>query len=366
MMNLIQRISQKSWSEESIEKYVGDYFTSYFAYASDISLRNNAASGGVITALLKNLLELKQIDGALVCRRTIEKNHISPKFMIAENLQDLLSAQGSIYTAVDFITNALPLIKDYNGNLAVVALPCDIKKLKHICEKDKYLSKKIKLSISLFCGHNSRLELTEMVINKLRPQNASLKDFRYRFGRWRGYLRAEFDNGNIVEKPFSYFSDYQNLYYFCQQKCHHCSDHTGFYSDISIGDIWTLEMKENPIKHSAVILRTEKGKRIFENSVRNDVLVALSKPIEDICQGQARTMPFHYNVSARSRAGKLLGMEIRDTVNERVRINDFMVALIVLYNEKLSRSKFGQMIISVTPRFILKLNLYFMKALESI
>jgi len=358
-------LPRKDWSAEKVHQYIGNFNRSYFAYANNDSLREKAASGGVATALLSFLLETRRIDGALVCRSVILDGKVRPEFFIAKNKEELLSAQGSKYMEVGFSEDALPLIRSFTGRLAVTLLPCDTSTLRRAMASDTGLTEKIILVITLFCGHNSLCELTDMVARKLSPKGAQLVGFRHRKGHWRGELRAEFNNGKIVEKPFSYFSDYQNLYYFCQQKCHHCYDHTGYDGDISVGDIWSLRMKEEPIKHSAVVTRTPAGAEVFADAVKSGVLIAREEPIAEICEGQARSMPFHYNVSARARAGKLLGFTIKDRVYTRVRWNDFLAAWIALSNEKLSRSPNGRWWIAHTPRFILKFLLYLMKGLES-
>ena len=77
-------------------------------------------------------------------------------------------------------------------------------------------------------------------------------------------------------------------------------------------------------------------------------------------------MPFHYNISARAKAGRLFGIKIKDPVQQRVRAVEFLAACMALANEKFSRSVAGQRVIRALPRPILKLALYFMKALESV
>ena len=357
---------RKQWSAEKVHKYIGNFKKSWFAYASSESVREKAASGGVITALLSWLLKEGEVDGALVCRSVIMDGRVRPQFFIAEDENALLTAQGSKYIAVDFNQDALPLIRAFKGKLAVVALPCDTTHLRHACENDPQLNEKIALVITLFCGHNSRPELTDLVTRKLTPRNTTLTGFRYRQGHWRGSLWAEFDSGKQVEKPFSYFSVYQNLYFFCQQKCHHCNDHTGFNSDISVGDIWSLRMKENPVKHNAVITRTPAGASAFQRAVDAGVITASPETIDEICEGQARSLPFHYNTSARAKAGRLLGIKIKDTVYERVRWNEYLAAWMALFNEKMSRSAGEQRLIRRTPRLLLKFYLYILKGLESI
>lgn len=359
-------ILHKQWGPEVVRQYIGAYRQSYFAYAEDAAIRRGAASGGVITALLDYALNSKRIDGALVCTSQVIDGRVVPKFVIAAERQTLLSAQGSKYIAVNFNRDALPLIRAFKGRLAVVALPCDLTNLRSLAQRDDTIREKVALTIGLFCGHNSRPELTEMIVDKIKPAGAVLTDYHYRQGHWRGELEASFDNGQVIRKPFSYFSDYQNLFYFCQQKCHHCHDHAAYQADISIGDIWSLRMKDNPIKHNAVIVRTDAGADLYDAALNAGAIRGQPEPIAEICEGQARSLPFHYNVSARARAGAKLGIRVKDSLNVPVRWTDLLTARMALKNEMLSRGPQGTKKVARIPRFILKLKLYVMKGLESI
>jgi coenzyme F420 hydrogenase subunit beta len=346
--------------------YVGKYRQCYFTYATDETIRTNAASGGSVTALLAYLLQTNQIDGALVCRTRVEENKVRGEFFIAKTLEDLKSAQASKYISVYFASQALPLIRNFDGRLAVVALPCDIEILTRKCQENLELREKVILKISLFCGHNSEPILTDRIVRRLNREKQNLIDYRFKMGHWRGSLRASFENGSVITKPFSYFSDYQLLYFFCQRKCHYCHDHTGYFSDISAGDIWSLRMKQNPIKHTALITRSDLGEQIVQGALSVRALTGQVEPIDEICEGQARTLPTHYNVSARSRLGWIAGEKIKDTVHARVRWNEYIVAALVLFNERVSRSKLGQKIIFKMPRQVWKIYLYFIKMLESL
>lgn len=363
---LFARVLRKQFTPEQVQKYVGSYRCSYFSYATDPAIREKAASGGSITALLAYMLDSGQIDGAVVCRAVVNaEGLLRPEFFIATNLDELKSAQGSKYSAVYFTTQALPLIRAFEGKLAVVALPCDTMILRNAMRKDPVLDAKVFIIISMFCGHNSEPVLTDRIVNKLRPEGKRLVDYRYRTGHWRGELQATFEGGEVITRPFSYFSDYQNLYFFAQRKCHHCFDHTGYYGDISAGDIWSLRMKDNPIKHTALIARSEVGARIVAEAFAKNVLTGQEESIEEICNGQARNLPTHYNVSARSKLGKIANERIKDSVHEKVRINNYIVAALDLFNERLSRTASGKKIIFSLPRPLIKLYLYFIKFLES-
>jgi coenzyme F420 hydrogenase subunit beta len=362
----IESIWTKSWSPDEVEKYVGHYERVYFSYAAKERFRNRAASGGSVTALLADLLQQDKIDGALVLGTVVDDNQVVPKFYIARTEDELLAAQGSKYTAVHFTRDAFPLIEGFKGRLAVVALPCDAKILHHYRARHPEFDEKVTLVITLLCGHNSEPELTDHIVQKLNPEGSRLEKYTYRYGHWRGFLKAEFEGQQEVAKPFTMFSDYQNLYFFAQRKCHHCFDHTGYYCDISAGDIWSYRMKQNPIKHTALITRSEAGQRAVESAMASGAIVGTEEQIEELMDGQARTLPFHYNVSARAKVGRWFGERIADPVQERVRWNDAIVAFLALFNERISRSPSVQRIIMKIPKPIIKLYLYFMKGLESL
>jgi len=328
-------------------------------------MRKNAASGGVVTAVLWHLLKTKKIDGALVCRSKIVDGRVRSEFYIAKTLHDLKNAQGSKYITTRFSSEALPLIKNFNGNLAVVALPCDAKLLHFYGENHREIMEKIKCVTTLFCGHVSTSALTSHIIDKLRPEAcAELSDFCYRSGHWRGQLTATYQGDKTVVRPFTIFSDYQNLHFFSERKCLHCFDHTGYYSDISIGDIWLAKMKDNPIKHSAIITKTKRGLDIINAAAANHALVIQEKPIDEIVQSQSRSLKIHYNISARAKAGKILGEKIIDKVGEKTRPVDFLVAFLLLLNHKITEREWGKKFIFWLPKSLVKLYLYLLKGLE--
>lgn len=360
----VDRIGRKSWTEDDARKYVGDYRSVHFSYAADETLRSSAASGGATTALVTHMLDTGAIDGVLTVKAGVENGEVVCDYVIVETVEDLIACQGSKYHKVRFANQALPLLRSYEGRVAVIGLPCDCTVLKRIREREPDLDKKVKLVIALVCGHNSEPELTHFITQKLGKGHGALVDYSYRTGHWRGELTATYEDGTTIKKPFKYFSDYRNLYMCAERKCHACHDHYGYNCDISVGDIWSLYLKRNPVKHTGVIVRTEAGAGFYDAACEAGALVSERNSIIEILDGQSRTMPFHYNTTARSRVGRLLGMKIKDTVRERVRLVDYPIALIALLNEKVSRSRIGRRILFALPRPVLRAYLYIFKGLE--
>ena len=97
------RVLKRKCGAELIQKYIGNYEKTWFAYASSEIIRENAASGGTITALLSFMIKEGEINGALVCRSSIVDGDVRPEFSIAENENELINAQGSNAPAMTVI-----------------------------------------------------------------------------------------------------------------------------------------------------------------------------------------------------------------------------------------------------------------------
>lgn len=362
--NLVDSLLKRKWNPELLEKYMGKIHSCWLAYSMDEETRQNAASGGTITTIFSHLLETGAIDGALVCMTPVEGNEIIPVYKIVTTRKGLIAGQGSKYIETNFSQDAVPLIKAFPGRLALALLPCDTKIIENLRKNYPEVDAKIVLTITVFCGHISDPGLTRLVIRKCKPAGVSLTGFRHRIGHWRGKTRLTLEDGSQIEKAFSLFSNYQNLYFFCARKCLQCHDHTGYQSDMSVGDVWLQSMKSNPIKHSAVIVRSSRAEEYLRSASECGKLHIEKVPIEFIADAQARSLPMHYNVSARVKAGKLLGITLSDTVHEHVRVVDFMIAYVTMLNYRWTTTVRGRLMVSRIPKLLIKLYVYALKALE--
>jgi coenzyme F420 hydrogenase subunit beta len=364
---LLDRFLKKTWSQADIDRFVGTYRQAWLTHASDPEIRSRAASGGTTSAVLIEGLRRGLYEGALVCTVEVVDGKVRPRFRIATEPHQILAARGSKYVESRFLPSVLPLLRGFDGRVAVVGLPCDIAALRQRCQADARLASQVVVTIALVCGHNSRTALIDATTTRLEKQaGLTLRDYRFRIGHWRGHLEAEFNDGTILRRPTKMFNDYQNMFFFCERKCLSCYDHYGYAADLTMGDIWLFRLKADPIKHTAVITRTAAGEALLDAAAMADAIVATPLDIRDIMDGQARIGPAHYNVTSRSRAGRLLGIKIPDRVHAHVTWHDDLNALWTLANVRLSESRFGRWLIFAVPRFFIRALLYLKKGLESI
>jgi coenzyme F420-reducing hydrogenase beta subunit len=365
---LIRKILKKTWNEKDILDMVGSYQEVFTGYALENRIRFGGASGGLTTAILTYAFDCGLIDGVLVCRTIVtDENCVRAQFYIAKNREDLFDSQGSHYVRSKFVPEALNLIEEFKGKLAVVGLPCDLAVLSRKMHKNSRWLRKIEFTIGLFCGHNSTEHLIDNVVKKLKPRRVSrLERFRFRTGLWRGYSLARFKSDKIVEKKFSYFSLYQNLYFFCQKKCLYCHDHFAYNADISVGDIWSFHLKTHKIKYNSIISRSDRGSEILSACKASGYIQLEGVQIEDVLDGQSRGAPTHNNTSAKSKAAVRFGMKIPDKHKQKVKLHQLIAAWIILFNYKWSCNENYAGYIFKMPRKLLQLYLLVLKGLESV
>lgn len=182
---------------------------------------DKASTGGVISTLAFCILKMKLAEG-IVCLNRAGSN---PAWFIARNKSDLLKAAGSTYEYIKFDFSCAP-------DLAQIGKPCD-------------MAAGFSPKISLFCSHSYRRK--KVPITKEYAQLHKSK------------IRTVFEN------PIP---------------CFLCSDHLGFSSDVSVGDLQT-----NP-KINVVLVHSEIGKQLLGFAVNYKYLVLKKIKIEDIKKRQ--------------------------------------------------------------------------------
>ena len=359
---IAETLTARRWTDADVRDLVGRHQATFVGYAAEETVRDSAASGGAVTALLLHALETGLADGALVCVTSVEHGVVRARYRIATTADEVLAARGSTYVLGEFVREAIPLIEAFPGTLAVVGLPCEITAL----ARRVHLAEKVTCRIALFCGHATRPELVDALTERLAEEaGAELTGFSFRTGAWRGRMRATFANGAEVERSSATYTLYQNLWYFSARKCLACADHFGYDADVCAGDLWSARYKREPVKHTALIAKTPRGEAFVRGASGAGRLEAHDVPVTDILDGQRRTAPFHHNVTARHLAGVEYGISVPD-LGQRVRWHERAAARRVLKAYTASTDADAARRLLATPRWRHKIALYVRKGLESL
>ncbi|MCK4498884.1 Coenzyme F420 hydrogenase/dehydrogenase, beta subunit C-terminal domain [Candidatus Babeliales bacterium] len=243
---------------------IGNVCKVWIGFAKNSQVRQNAASGGIITGSLLGLLRQNKIDGTVV---TIPDFPHGGKSIFARKEKDLIQSAGSIY-CVTSLKHGLKLAKESDTkSFAVVGLPCQIAKL----ESNKHLY----ATFGIMCGHNI---LPEATFKALRDSDIEVKNVNeviYRAVGWFPYgLQILMKNGDVKNIPYdgSQFQKVWESKKYQPPKCLKCTDFAAEKADIACCDAWLEEYRGNPKGISIVLAHTQHGVSVIEHLIKTKIL----------------------------------------------------------------------------------------------
>ena len=279
------------------DKYIGPHIGCKKGYGTNEGIRANAASGGMVTSLLCNLLKHGDIDGAWVTKTDFVNGELTYKTYVATTEEEIRDASSSVYMTIPLLKH-IDVIKNFNGKVAVVMTPCMLRGLDAILKKDDALREKVVLKLGLYCSGTHSPKATTLSMEKSGIPSEDATRLYYRRGHWRGTSSVIYKDGS--EKQFSYSKTicaYKNAYFFEKDSCMYCQDHYANSSDISFGDIWLKEMKGNPIKHTSCVIRTQKAYDFLERAIKDGDIYAEHISDRVMVRSQKRALVFKFNAA---------------------------------------------------------------------
>lgn len=336
-------------------------------YATDPSIREEAASGAFVSSFLIYLLESGTVDAAYISKTNIEGEEISAIPYVARTKEEVLDSRTSIYMDFPYFS-ALDELKDPEIQKVVfVGLPCHFKTLSEIAVKKHWLKEKIFMRIALFCTYSSTRNLISNVLKKEGVNSPEIEKLQFRTGHWRGALTVTKKNGEVIRLPYiPHFGLYMHLFLFTCPRCLSCVDHCGLDADIACGDAWLKELKDHEIKHSIVILRNEKSEGIFNAFCSEGRFHAERASPETVFRAQKRGLIRKvYCVPAFKKLSPLFGFNVKYQGGTLPRWNHYVLAFLLLLNLKIGRSRKITGLIFRLPRCVLYPYVALIKALNS-
>ena len=346
------------------KKYMGDYNSCYIGHATDVSIRSDAASGGVVTAILIYMLEKGLIQGALVSKQMMNNGALDTCTFIATSREEIMDCRTSIY--MDFpLASHYKDILTFDGKVAVVALPCQLKALEKFETVHPELKGKVFLKIALFCSGNPSKEMTEKILSKSKIDQKDIERIYFRKGHWRGETHIQMKNGDTKRISYLYnHCTYKNLYFYSMPRCYSCQDHFALYGDISCGDVWLKEMKDDPIKHTGFVVKNDKALKVIEMMQKDGALAAKEVSAEKVLKSQKRALAYKFCTGkAKAKIGKLFGIKYNGKVIEPTSWNHYLAIFFISINIAVSRNKVLSKLAFMLPRRLMFLYMGFIRTL---
>lgn len=251
------------------DPFVGDILSCYVGRAINQQIFLNSQSGGGVTALLKKLIDNKQIEIAIVA---IMKEGFPPRgdVIVVKNVNQLLQSQKSKYTPIPILKVLKEIIPKYN-KIAIVGLPCHMHGLHNLIQIIPQLKKKEFFKIGLICDR----VLTTTAIDFIGSKATKGPFYKIIF---RDKLKPSYPGNpvvlmeNGVEKVLKSSLRIIMKDFFTPVRCRLCFDKLNVFADIVFGDPHGIDQVDRLHGESLVLIRTRTGNDIVEKMIHDDVL----------------------------------------------------------------------------------------------
>jgi coenzyme F420-reducing hydrogenase beta subunit len=269
---------------------------SYVAHAASPLVRQRAASGGVVTAILAEMLSSDRVD-AVVTVDHAKDGKGGSEFRCVRDIKELEQTQSSVYTPV-FYGEAVRELLDSDETFAIVGRPCQLRAVENLKRIHPSFGDRLACTISLFCAwHISRVALKHLASIAYKNRSADFDHVAFREGDWPGRLVFS-KNNERTEFPYFDLNSTNGTYYyplvapFIPDACARCFDVLGEFGDVSVGDPWNLGLEPGPNKgYSLVVVRTERGQQAFDACLDSSAVeISHEISIAQLAQSQGNTI----------------------------------------------------------------------------
>jgi coenzyme F420 hydrogenase subunit beta len=262
----ILNMAQDNTSEVKEYGKIGSYIEAYSARTKIKEISEVCQDGGISSTCLYYLLDKKKVDAALGAKmsRTLWR----PEPILLKNKEEIIQTAGTKYVNNPNL-QILNQVEVKNKKLAVAGVPCQMQALlkSKIYNIDIPSLNNIEYRIGIFCmesfSYENLLKICEVL--KTDIKNARKMDIN------KGKFFVFTNDGEELTVPIKEIS------HLAREDCELCFDLTSESADISVGSIGS------PSGWNTVLLRTEKGKQLFEELLSNDLIE--SKPLGDVKPG---------------------------------------------------------------------------------
>ena len=170
------------------------------------------------------------------------------------------------------------------------------------------LEKKTSLAIGFFCAGTPSTSGTLELLREIGVDVDTIDSLRYRGIGWPGMATITFKAQDLDPIKLSYQESWGFLQKYRPFRCYLCPDLTAESADISVGDPWYRKIDEREPGRSLILIRTEKGRKIFKDALEAGYVKATPADPNIIYQSQKNLLGKRQAIWGRLLAMKMLGI----------------------------------------------------------
>jgi len=263
----------------------------YRAHAADERTRIRAASGGVLTALGKFVLERKDVAFVLHARQSGQDLTFGTS-QISRTADDMDRGTGSIYGPTP-VLEMLDEVLAMNEPFAFIGKPCDVSAVRNLARWDDRVDALLRYCLTPVCGGIVPPPMMDRFLASREVSREELVHFAYRGEGCPGETEVKSSDGRaFTANMYEPYGGVEETSWQLPFRCKVCPDGPGEAADISAGDIWEnaepdWEKAQSDPGSNAVLLRSQAGRELFDAAVSAGVLVIeeeITARYYDLCQ----------------------------------------------------------------------------------
>lgn len=228
-------------------------------HAINEKVRENSASGGVLTTVLCHLIEAARVDAVIVASQGTPKAEFASPIVTSDTRVVQNCAQ-SIYISVPMLMILSDL--DETKRYAITCLPDQAATLRRL----QLLKHPKALAIKFILGPYTGTALEPGAIQAYLKMNGAagepVSKLNWRAGEWPGNLRISLVSGRILETPKIYYN--YLIPFFISRNSLFSMDFANEFTDLSVGDAWSPKYEKLGKGFSVVVSRSTEMEAILK------------------------------------------------------------------------------------------------------
>lgn len=300
------------WDEgwlEGLADAWGPVLEIWEGYAADSEIRYGGSSGGAATALALHCLAHEEMAGVLHIAARPDVPYLNHT-VLSTTREEMLAATGSRYAPAS-PCDSLDRIEQADRPCVLIGKPCDVAATQRARRVRPELDRNLGVTIAMFCAGTPSTRGTLEMIKTMGVESVEqVESVRYRGNGWPGAAEVQADvDGVSVSHRMSYEKSWGGILQKHRTwRCYVCADHTGEFSDITVGDPWYRPIDDGEPGRSLVLARTERGRRLVRNAIASGALELKPADADILIASQPNLLAGRGAAWGRLAGGRLVGM----------------------------------------------------------
>ena len=302
---------------KALDAVLGETIACFTAWSRNESERFCSASGGVVTSLVKALLDKGIYDAAFLVNSYIYSDQLRTAKITAGDLNSqraLSRYPKSRYFPVSHENAVKDLLRNRKQRTIIIGTSCAVRGFRSLIREAGLDEGRI-LLIGLFCDKVFNYNAWQYYERADFHKGRKVEAFHFKnkeCGGWPGNMKFFYKNGEsscIDMKERTKIKDF-----FMPERCMYCIDKLNSQADIALGDNYTNQ-DSSPLGSNSVIIRTETGLRAWTEG--GSGIEYRKADLQDLVAAQyldGRINNLYF--------GDLKEKEIRRTYREEFRLNE--------------------------------------------